>query len=144
MVIASKLAVNLLSVSITFVAGFEITRIHRFSFKTLSFFILSVKVLLFWEDHKNLRNRPYGFDVYVLSKCHNHRDDCTNFCGLLTQPELYLARSFLAFLYQNIITGFSRCTSAFPDICVLHTTSWLGIWCLRLGTKGKNDHVWTH
>ena len=73
----------------------------------------------------------------LLSKCQNHKDDCTNFCGLLRKAELYLARSFLAFLYQNIITGFSRCTSAFPDICVLHTTSWLGIWCLRLGTKGK-------
>ena len=22
------------------------------------------KVQLFWEGHKNLRNRPYGFDVY--------------------------------------------------------------------------------
>ena len=23
-----------------------------------------VKVQLFWEDHKNMRNRPDGFDVY--------------------------------------------------------------------------------
>ena len=24
------------------------------------------KVQLFWEGHKNLRNRPYGFDVYLV------------------------------------------------------------------------------
>ena len=23
-----------------------------------------IKVELFWEGHKNVRNRPYGFDVY--------------------------------------------------------------------------------
>ena len=22
------------------------------------------KVQLFWDDHKNVRNRPYGFDIY--------------------------------------------------------------------------------
>ena len=40
------------------------------------------KVQLFWEGHKNVRNRPYGFEIQ------NHEDDCANFCGLLRKAEL--------------------------------------------------------
>ena len=43
------------------------------------------KVQLFWEGHKNVRNRPYGFEIQ------NHEDDCANFCGLLRKAELYRA-----------------------------------------------------
>ena len=25
------------------------------------------KVQLFWEGHKNLRNRPYGFEIYLVN-----------------------------------------------------------------------------
>ena len=25
------------------------------------------KVQLFWEDHKNVRNRPYGFEIYLVN-----------------------------------------------------------------------------
>ena len=27
----------------------------------------SFKVQLFWESHKNLRNLPYGFDIYLVN-----------------------------------------------------------------------------
>ena len=27
----------------------------------------SHKVQLFWEDHKNCRNLPYGFDIYLVN-----------------------------------------------------------------------------
>ena len=33
------------------------------------------KVQLFWEGHKNVRNRPYGLIWNLLSKRHNHEDD---------------------------------------------------------------------
>ena len=26
-----------------------------------------IKVQLFWESHKNLRNRPYGFEIYLVN-----------------------------------------------------------------------------
>ena len=29
--------------------------------------IFSLKVQLFWESHKNLRHRPYGFDIYLVN-----------------------------------------------------------------------------
>ena len=29
--------------------------------------IISGKVQLFWEGHKNVRNRPYGFEIYLLN-----------------------------------------------------------------------------
>ena len=29
--------------------------------------ILSFKVQLFWEYHKNVRNRPYGFEIYLVN-----------------------------------------------------------------------------
>ena len=38
------------------------------------------KVQLFWEDHKNVRNRHYGFEIYLI-KCQNHADNCANFCA---------------------------------------------------------------
>ena len=44
------------------------------------------KVQLFWESHKNLHDRPYGFDNYLRQ---NHKEDCANFCGLLRKAELY-------------------------------------------------------
>ena len=25
------------------------------------------KVQLFWEDHKHVRNRPYGFEIYLVN-----------------------------------------------------------------------------
>ena len=25
------------------------------------------KVQLFWEGHKNVRNRPYGFEIYLVN-----------------------------------------------------------------------------
>ena len=28
--------------------------------------VLTFKVQLFWEDHKNVRNRPYGFEIYLV------------------------------------------------------------------------------
>ena len=27
---------------------------------------LTAKVQLFWEGHKNVRNRPYGFEIYLV------------------------------------------------------------------------------
>ena len=45
-----------------------------------------VKVQLFWEGHKNVRNRPYGFEIYLVN-------DCANFCGLLRKAELYMKSS---------------------------------------------------
>ena len=30
-------------------------------------FEISFKVQLFWEGHKNLRNLPYGFDIYLVN-----------------------------------------------------------------------------
>ena len=48
-----------------------------------------VKVQLSWEGHKNARNPPYGFEIYLVnSKRQNHKDDCANFCGLLRKAEL--------------------------------------------------------
>ena len=44
----------------------------------------TVKVKLFWEGHKNLRNLPHGFDIYLVNV------DCANFCGLLRKAELYI------------------------------------------------------
>ena len=40
----------------------------------------------------------------LLSKCQNHKDDCTNFCGLLRKAELYQAR--VSFFFGNFT--FSR------------------------------------
>ena len=28
---------------------------------------LTAKVQLFWEGHKNVRNRPYGFEIYLVN-----------------------------------------------------------------------------
>ena len=28
---------------------------------------ISVKVQLFWEGHKNVRNHPYGFEIYLVN-----------------------------------------------------------------------------
>ena len=28
---------------------------------------LSIKVQLFWEGHKNVRNRSYGFEIYLVN-----------------------------------------------------------------------------
>ena len=28
---------------------------------------ISCKVQLFWEGHKNVRNRPYGFEIYLVN-----------------------------------------------------------------------------
>ena len=30
-------------------------------------FRVVVKVQLFWEGHKNVRNRPYGFEIYLVN-----------------------------------------------------------------------------
>ena len=29
--------------------------------------MLHIKVQLFWEGHKNLRNLPHGFDIYLVN-----------------------------------------------------------------------------
>ena len=29
--------------------------------------VLTFKVQLFWEGHKNVRNRPYGFEIYIVN-----------------------------------------------------------------------------
>ena len=39
-------------------------RINVTPFLLDSFKDIVCKVQLFWEGHKNVRNRPYGFDVY--------------------------------------------------------------------------------
>ena len=31
------------------------------------FILLDIKVQLFWEGHKNLRNLPHGFDIYLVN-----------------------------------------------------------------------------
>ena len=46
-----------------------------------------IKVQLFWERHKNLRNLSHGFDVYLMLK-QNHEEDHSNFCGFLKKAEL--------------------------------------------------------
>ena len=56
-----------------------------------------VKVQLFWEDHKNLRILPYGFDIYLLSKHQNHEEDCANFCGLLKCILNFIRVSYLTY-----------------------------------------------
>ena len=44
------------------------------------------------EGHKNVRNRPDGFEIYLVNKCQNHEDDCANFCDLLRKAELYFCK----------------------------------------------------
>ena len=34
---------------------------------TYMFILLDIKVQLFWEGHKNLRNLPHGFDIYLVN-----------------------------------------------------------------------------
>ena len=48
------------------------------------------KVQLFWEGHRNLRNRPHG--LRLLSKFQNRKDDCadTNFEKYFGQVSLVL------------------------------------------------------
>ena len=36
---------------------------------------------------KNVRNRPYGFEIYLVYL--KNQDDCANFCGLRRKAELY-------------------------------------------------------
>ena len=49
-------------------------------------FTVVVKVQLFREGHKNVRNRPSGFEIQLNSKRKKH------FCSLLREAELYTAR----------------------------------------------------
>ena len=45
------------------------------------------KVQFFWEGHKNLPN----LHLLEMSKPRqNHKEDCSNFCGLLRKAELYV------------------------------------------------------
>ena len=34
---------------------------------TRLYVLLFIKVQLFWEGHKNVRNRPYGFEIYLVN-----------------------------------------------------------------------------
>ena len=36
---------------------------------------------------KNVLTRPYGFQINLVSKRQNHKDDCAPFCGLLRKAE---------------------------------------------------------
>ena len=49
------------------------------------------------KGHKNVRNRPYGFEIYLVNVKtklgtylinQNHKDDCANFCALLRKADL--------------------------------------------------------
>ena len=43
---------------------------NTFSFKKKHnsiYYAYSVKVQLFWEGHKNVRNRPYVFEIYLVN-----------------------------------------------------------------------------
>ena len=42
-----------------------------------------------------MRNRPYGFEIYLVNVKTISKDDCANFCGLLRKAELYIKNSFL-------------------------------------------------
>ena len=46
----------------------EILRISnlKLSLKQIEI-IIAIKVQLFWEGHQNLRNRPDGFDIYLVN-----------------------------------------------------------------------------
>ena len=59
---------------------------------------LKVKVQLFWEGHKNLRNLPHGFDIYILSNVKIILADSTN----CRKAELYLR---IKEIYLNIRTS---------------------------------------
>ena len=41
-----------------------------------------------FSEMKSLRNRPNGFDIYLVN-VKTIRDDCANFYGLLRKAELY-------------------------------------------------------
>ena len=43
---------------------------------------------------------PYGFDIYLV-KYQNHKEDGTNFCGLLRKAELYFNLFKLFFLQKK-------------------------------------------
>ena len=46
------------------------------------------KVQLFWEDHKNVCNRPYGFEIY-LENVKTMRTIAQIFVAFLRKAELY-------------------------------------------------------
>ena len=33
----------------------------------LHYILVFIKLQLFWEGHKNVRNRPYGFEIYLVN-----------------------------------------------------------------------------
>ena len=53
-----------------------------------SHLIFFIKLGLSEKDTKFEKNLPHGFDVYCLSKCTKHEEDCANFCLLLKKSEL--------------------------------------------------------
>ena len=61
-----------------------------------------------WEDHKNVRNRPCGFEIYFVLFCQNHSDDCANFCGLFRESELYEKLQSSLFLSRNTTAPWIR------------------------------------
>ena len=41
------------------------------------------------EKHTKFeKNLPHAFDIYKLSKCQKHEEDCANLCVLLRKSEL--------------------------------------------------------
>ena len=62
-----------------------LNKFNEFQSKMSKFdLVITFKVQLFWEGHKNLPNCPY-----LLNKRQNHKHDCANFCGILRKAELY-------------------------------------------------------
>ena len=56
--------------------------VHIFKSGLLYLHKLVSKLQLLWEGYKNVRNRPDGFDIYLVN-------DWASFCGLLRKAELY-------------------------------------------------------
>ena len=58
--------------------------ICKLGYGAASSFILNQldEVQLFWQGHKDLRNLPYGLDIY-FSKRPNHEEDCAKCFGFL-------------------------------------------------------------
>ena len=51
---------------------------------------------------------PYGFDIYLLSKCQNRKKDGANFCGLLRKAELYYCIQMLSGLNFCVVWAYSE------------------------------------
>ena len=64
-------------------------------------FFIVCKVQLLCEGHKNVRNRPYGFEIYLVN-VKTIRTISQIFCGLLRKAELYEKEQIVKRLKINV------------------------------------------